>query len=430
MKYSLNRPVKLIFILILLQFSSAFTQQATSSNYRLFKYGFVGGNPNTSSQPTNGSYTLFANAIGGVADTINTNGFILNPGFLTPMWLVSSVDSLWFGEVTVDLAGSSSIQLVNQVFRDVIIDNIFNNNPDFTFQTSRTTLSTNETLTIDIDFSPSVHGTINDTLFIETDWNDLQIVIYGIGIGTHLFSSITDFNFTQKEMLHETETLYFYLKNDGNADNMYTTQLELDDMINFSIVNDPANPVWIADIGDSCSVISVIFHPQEVGEFNAEILILTNAYNTEPDGKVHLSLHGYGKITPAEPENVTISRSSNHMSANWATVTHSIYGEPLTEYPVVYYLVYRNDLAYFDLLDQYIVSATASPTFLDYNVTLYKQKTFYKIVAINELPYERNILSINEAQLKFNQNLSSGMLFDIKEYKKEQMKNKKRKNVK
>ncbi len=427
----MNKIQKLLIIFsVIMLFSKGYSQQPSNDHYTLFKSGFVAGNPNIEEQPTNGTYSLFANAIGGIADSINTNDFIHYPGFLTPMWLIPSANSLWFGEINVNSTASNSIQLINQSFQDVTIENIYNNNPDFTFQITRTTLTTNETSTIDIDFTPSVHGTRQDILFIETDLNNLQIDLCGIGIGAHLYTSVSAFNFTQVEAAHEIDTLYFFLRNDGNADNMYTTQIELDDMINFSIVNDPANPVWIADIGDSCSTISAIFHPQTVGEFHAEISIPTNAYNTEQDGKVHLTLYGLGKITPAEPDNVTISRLSNHMSVNWTPVTQSIYGDSLTEYPVIYYLVYRNDLAYFDLLDQYIVSATASSSFIDYNVTVYKQKTFYKIVAVNELPFERNLLTFNNAQRKNNQKISNRMLFQTTEYKKKQIENKKNEKFK
>ena len=370
---------KVILVLYLLYFFNSL-----QAEYKLIKSSSTGGNPNVMNPPQSTSYKLTASSVGGI-----------NPGFLTPMFLITQTDSLWFGDVDVNTTVNETFNLVNQAFQDVTIENLYNNNEDFSCTENRTTLLTNETLEINIDFTPSTHGVIKDTLFIETDLNDHQIILCGNGLGAFLFVSLDEFEFGMREALHEEEIYTFYLKNDGNVDNMYTTSIELSDGLNFSILNDPANPIWIADVGDSSTLITLEFHPQEIAEFNTEIAIPTNAYNAEEDGKVHLSIHAYGTITPANPTNISISKLSSHMSLNWNPVTQSIYGEDLSAYPVLYYLIYRNDIAYYEPADNLILSASANPSFLDYNVSLYKNNAFYKIVAVNELPFEQSLLLIS-----------------------------------
>lgn len=209
--------------------------------------------------------------------------------------------------------------------------------------------------------------------------------------GRYLYVSENELNFNTSEADFECDTLYFYMRNDGPLGNLWTQTMILTDSLNYSIYNDPADPIWFADVGESCALVMVIFHPQEVGNFNAEILIPTNAYNAEPDGNYHLPLFGNGKITPAFPDNIVIGSAGNDIELNWDMVSLSKYGVPLTQYPVQSYWIYRSDEPYFEPDSSLIIGVVSITSFTDNDILLYMNKAFYKVVAVNQMPYERNI---------------------------------------
>ena len=214
--------------------------------------------------------------------------------------------------------------------------------------------------------------------------------------GRYLYVSENELNFNTSEADFESDTLYFYMRNDGPLGNLWTQPMILTDSINYSIYNDPADPIWFADVGESCASIMVIFHPQEVGNLNAEILIPTNANNAEPDGNYHLPLFGNGKITPAFPDNIVIGSVGNDIELNWDMVSLSKYGVPLTQYPVQSYWIYQSDEPYFEPDSSLIIGVVSINSFTDNDILLYMNKAFYKVAAVNQMPYERSIVPLNK----------------------------------
>ncbi|MDI3503422.1 MAG: hypothetical protein PWP64_358 [Candidatus Cloacimonadota bacterium] len=128
---------------------------------------------------------------------------------------------------------------------------------------------------------------------------------------------------------------------------------------------------------DETAILNVVFAPLTSGAVSDSIYIHSDAVNLP---LVAIGLRGTGQyVPPAAVGTPTVQIQGNDAIITWEAVTETIYGSPIT--PDLYLVLY-NETPYEDENFYYFHGSTPLTTYTHYNVALFRESMFYRVVAV------------------------------------------------
>ena len=284
-----------------------------------------------------------------------------------------------FGNVFIGNDSTLFVTLNNYSDYVITIYDVLCSDTVFTTNWNGEDIPGNDSLIIDVTFTPNTTGTKTGTLTIENSYSDRTVSLSGNGLGAYILPDLYSHNFGAIEPGYP-DTLNVEISNTGNID--LNIQNIIDAPLNYfnfvSITDSTISP-------DSSSILQIEFDPQVEGLFNDTLFIVSNAYN---EGSLAINLSGEGGLTPAPVENLIINMDSVNAYLSWDEVTTTIHGNYLV---VDCYLVYNcssPDSVY------YFLGMNTDINYTHQNVAYFSDNMFYQVTAyVGDMPTLLKILA-------------------------------------
>jgi len=244
-----------------------------------------------------------------------------------------------FELVEVGEAEFASVYIINPGIDNINIDNLLNYLSVFTFDSTiiGAVVPAEDSLELEITFTPDSSTAYIDTLFIISGEIILTLPLSGGGLGAYIALSDDTLDFGVWEPNTPYPARNFSFSNQGNDDLL---------VMNITALNPSflvtASPWYILNPGESSNPVTVTFHPLTEGFNQGYINLPANAYNTAND-TAYIYISGMWEFTPAPVQGLTIDITGPDAVLNWLPVDTSIYGNPIETDA---YLIYYSELPY------------------------------------------------------------------------------------
>jgi parallel beta-helix repeat protein len=298
-------------------------------------------------------------------------------------------DSLNFGIVLTDTSKVDTFTIFNIGTDTLFVSDISNNNLDFIVNPAYCSISPDDSLDIQVTFSPSTIGVITDTLYITSNDPDeptVTVILTGEGAEPPPDIVVTPAFFTESLNPGETSFQELFIENTGNG-NLDFTIIISDSTSRFFFKKTNENEKtynyrteWLSletysgtVYPDSTEDITVYFDATELnGGDYSKYLIITSNDPDEPEIVVPVNL-SVGFV-PDIPQNVTISVWNDSIHIIWDPVTGADS-----------YKVYSSDNAFTGFTED--MSGAFDGT--SWSAPITEEKKFYYVTASGESGYTK-----------------------------------------